>query len=84
MKLSQMFSNFNLMSDNQQEQFVREYRTKREKELNTIALVSKVSSSSTFTKEEKELIKKLGISMKDLISMRADEQDDDDEECEVT
>lgn len=83
MKLSQMFSNFNLMSDNQQEQFVREYRTKREKELNTIVLISKVSSSSTFTKEEKELIKKLGISMKDLISMRVDEQDDDDEECEV-
>ena len=66
MKLLEMHKPFMEMAPEEREQFIRSYRGQREKDLSTV----KPKRSSLLSKEERALLKKVGIRLSDLASLK--------------
>jgi len=69
MKFHQLYNNFLELSPLEREAFVRKYREERARDLERSSKGKKTSSVS-LTEEEKALLKTLGISKKDLLSLK--------------
>jgi len=65
-KLLEMYKPFMQMTPEEREQFIRSYRGQREKDLSTV----KPKRSSLLSKEERALLKKVGIRLSDLASLK--------------
>lgn len=88
MRLENLYSNFGLMSVDEQQKFISDYRFKRQMELDSTKQATKVKSSVKGSKielsdEEKALMKLLGIKVKDIETLRgamkSEEVSSDDE-----
>jgi len=65
-KLLEMHKPFMEMTPEEQEQFIRSYRGQREKDLSTV----KPKRSPLLSEEERALLKKVGIRLSDLASLK--------------
>lgn len=75
MRLENLYSNFGLMSVDEQQKFISDYRFKRQMELDSTKQATKVKSSVKGSKielsdDEKTLMKLLGIKAKDIEVLR--------------
>ena len=66
MKLLEMHKPFMEMTPEEREQFIRSYRGQREKDLSAV----KPKRSPLLSKEERALLKKIGIRLSDLASLK--------------
>ena len=66
MKLLEMHKPFMEMAPEERERFIRSYRGQREKDLSTV----KPKRSPLLSKEERALLKKVGIRLSDLASLK--------------
>ena len=69
MKFHQLYNNFLELSPLEREAFIRKYREERARDLERSSKGKKTPSIS-LTEEEKTLLKTLGISKKDLLSLK--------------
>jgi len=65
-KLLEMHKPFMEMTPEEREQFIRSYRGQRERDLSTV----KPKRSPLLSKEERALLKKVGIRLSDLASLK--------------
>jgi len=70
MKFHQLYNNFLELSPLEREAFVRKYREERARDLERSSSKGRKTSSVSLTEEEKALLKTLGISKKDLLSLK--------------
>ena len=70
MKLYELFPNFIKLSQIKKTEFIRTYRDKRALELEDNIKSKKKSSRIPLSEEEKQLIKSLGITQKDLLALK--------------
>jgi hypothetical protein len=77
MRLENLYSNFGLMSPEDQLNFIINYRLRREEDLSTTSISYKAAripaskNTITLTEEEKALMKLLGLKKKDIASLKA-------------
>jgi len=70
MKLYELFPNFIKLSEIERMEFVRSYRTKRALELEENIKSKKGKGRISLSEDEKQLIKALGITQKDLLALK--------------
>jgi hypothetical protein len=83
-RLEDLFPDFTLMNEEQQTAFVRAYRARRAVDLLEVTTYAVKKAANKLTPEESALLKSLGISAKDLRSLKAlslgEVEDEDNEE----
>lgn len=70
MKLYELFPNFTKLSEFERIEFIRSYRAKRALELEENIRSKKGKGRISLSEEEKQLIKALGISQRDLMALK--------------
>ena len=70
MKLYELFPDFIKLSEIERTKFIRSYRAKRALELEENIKNKKGKGRISLSEEEKQLIKTLGITQKDLLALR--------------
>jgi hypothetical protein len=70
MKLYELFPNFIELSEIRRTEFIRSYRAKRALELEENVKSKKGKGRISLSEEEKQLIKALGITQRDLLALK--------------